>query len=44
MVHMHVTLTTYFDKVFNLKRQFAGNIENLHILSKDFYVSCGHTL
>lgn len=41
---VHVTLASYFDKVFNLKRQLVADIENIHILSKDFDFSCRHPL
>lgn len=44
MVHMSVAWGTYFDKVFNFKRQLSACIENLHTLSQDFYFSCWHPL
>lgn len=35
---------TYFDIVFDLKRQLPAHIENLHTISQDLYVSCRHRL
>jgi len=37
-------VVTYFDKVFNFKRQRAAHVQNLHALSQDFYLSCRHAL